>query len=211
MREGNVRRAKEHLQHIWEKDPADIPSAILYSIALSLTKEDDKAEAVLEYILNTDVGHMEKASAYYQKAILQQKKGDLEGAADSYTEALKADPAHTNSMKELALIYMETGRQDEGLAMMKSRLSVLVNEETLNDVGVIYWLLGQKEEAYKWFASALENNPFYKSAILNIAAAGEEIGRVSEAREYVLKFLTYHPEDADLRGLLTNLGQGVKV
>ncbi len=211
IKEGNLHKAKEHLQYIYEKNPEDITSAILYAITLSLTRGEGKAETVLESILNANTGLLEKASAYYQKAVIQQKRGDLEGAVSSFTHALEADPAHTNAMKELALLYMEMGKQDEGMSIMKARLSFVVNEEILNDVGVICWVMGQKEEAYKWFVSALENNPLYKSAVVNIAAAGEELGRIREVREYLQRYLSYYPDDAELRNLLKNIGQGVTV
>ncbi|UCH81563.1 MAG: glycosyltransferase [Nitrospiraceae bacterium] len=200
--DGKVNESIRHFEAIWGKDPDDANSALLYSIALCLSGEAEKADMVLDHILTSKSEYWERASAFYQKGLIQKSKNDYDRAKENFYLAIDADPTHVSSIKELGMIAFETGRYDKALKFFKSILSIAENDETMNDIGAIYWTTGNKQEAYKWFVKALENNPANKSSVLNLATVGAEIGFEEEARVYVRESLNYHPKDRELTGLL---------
>lgn len=208
LEDGKTNEARVHFEKIWDKNPEDVNSALLYSITLCLTGKADIADSVLDHIVKSNSEYLDKASAYYQKGLIQKSKKDFNAAKRNFNLALGDDPNHIRSMKELGMLALEAGNPEEALRIYMSMLSinnndeVMTDDEVMNDIGAIHWTTGNKTEAYEWFVKALKSNPANKNTVINIATAGAELGRSEDVREYVKKSLNYHPRDRELIGLL---------
>jgi len=209
LKEGNLKEAQQHLKDIRETDPHDFQSTFLYASSLYMSQQDDLALGVLDDLHPSDFTPAEKASTNYLKGLILKRKSDFGRARHHFLQTLDADPAHVNSLKELSLIALEEQRYEESLAYMKRRLLIAENDETLNDIGVIYWQSGEKEEAYRWFVKALEKNSACREAVGNIANAGVELGKLSEVRGFIKKALLHLPGDKELLELSTMIGQAL--
>lgn len=206
LKQGKASRAIGHLEFIWESNPGDGQTGLLLSLALIMKKEFHRASSILERILDTDLEPSLKASALYQKGLLLKGDNDVDRAMECFNLALGTDPTHLNAMRELAMICIELGRPEEALELMKARLSFLVSEETLNDVGAAYWMRGEKEEAYQYFLKALESDPASKSAVVNAVTAAVELGRdPEEVRDLLVGYLNHHPDDLEAWRLLEGM------
>ena len=199
LTDGNITKAIQHLEYVWNRKPEDVKTGLLFCIALIMQKDFDRASNILDSILNSELHPSERASALYQKGLLLKKLNRLEDAVEHFLLALRIDPSHTNTLKELSLAYLELGETEETIHMMKARLSFMVTAETLNDVGALYWVLGDREVAYQWFVKALELDPKFRSAVLNAVTAGLELGRnVDEIKDFLIGYLNYYPGDAEM-------------
>jgi len=195
---GLHRKARKHLECIWKLKPDNITSGILYAISLALDREYEKAEIVLDEILLHKPEPEKRASIYYQKGILSRQRGDLDRAEERFRTALETDPYHMNAMKELSMILIERKRLRKALKYKKMLLSFLQSDETMNDIGVIYYMMENYKEAYNWFANALKKNPVNRSALMNIITLTAETKRDKNIKEYIYTYFNHFPEDSEM-------------
>lgn len=101
LQEGRAWEALRHLQYIWEADPEDLNSALLFAINLFFCRREEQALSVLQEIIGGDGGDLEKSSAYYQQGVIFKKRKDFTTARRCWEEALKFDPTHRKARQEL--------------------------------------------------------------------------------------------------------------
>jgi tetratricopeptide (TPR) repeat protein len=77
----------QQLQKMLEREPND--AFVLYGIALEYKKANDPARAIeyLDRVIRADPGY---CYAYFQKGQVQESRGDLEGAKDTYRDGISA-------------------------------------------------------------------------------------------------------------------------
>ncbi len=103
LQQGRAWEALRHLQYVWESDPEDLNSALLYAINLFFCRREDQALAVLQEIIAGPGGDLEKSSAYYQQGVIFKKRKDLTAARRCWEEALRYDPTHRKARQELGM------------------------------------------------------------------------------------------------------------
>ncbi len=207
LKDGSIREAQKQLNEIRDIDPLDFQSAFLYATSLYMSKQDDQSLQVLDELHRTDLSPVEQASAHYLSGLIMKRKLEPGMARKHLMSALEADPRHSNALKELSLIALEDNQPGEALVFMKRRLQIAENDETLNDIGVICWQAGFKEDAFLWFSKALEKNPASREAVGNLANAGSELGRLSEVTPFIQKALLHFPNDKELSELSAMAGR----
>jgi spore maturation protein CgeB len=104
LQQGRAWEALRHLQYVWESDPEDLNSALLYAINLFFCRREDEALAVLQEIIAGPGGDLEKSSAYYQQGVIFKKRQDVAAARRCWEEALRYDPTHRKARQELGML-----------------------------------------------------------------------------------------------------------
>jgi len=69
------------------------------------------------------------ADAYYQKAVLEVARNDLEMAEASFRKTLELSPRHLAALNDLAVLLMRTGRQEEARQMLETVLALRPDDE----------------------------------------------------------------------------------
>jgi tetratricopeptide (TPR) repeat protein len=111
-------------------------------------------------------------------------RGDDAQAAPHLRQALDVIPLHANSHFTLARALMNLGRLDEAAALCREELTVWPSDErTLENLGLVALLRGDKETAAKWFYETIRLHPDSATAHANLADILAAQGRVKEASE----------------------------
>jgi len=205
LKDGEFSEARLHLKTVWELERDNAPSALLYSLSLFMSSDFEMAHLVLDGVLSGDSTPSQKATAWYQKGLIQKKRNQLEDAQGAFTKALELDPSHFNSMQELALIYNSIGQSENALQILRTKLHFTDDAPTMNDIGVISWQSGKKEEAYKWLIKALKKDPSNRDAVINVYSVGTDLGYQGKLKDSIITYLSLRPGDAEVAKLLQSM------
>lgn len=135
-----------------------------------------------------------------------QNNGNAEEALRQYQHALRLDPNNCTILNAIALAQLELGvyRQsrthlDAGFQFTKQALELCEEEDFLHHtLGEYYLRQGEVEKAVSKFQDAIEINPFRSGYYYNVGAVLHAMGKKSEARPYLKKYLERSPK-GDLR------------
>jgi tetratricopeptide (TPR) repeat protein len=123
-----------------------------------------------------------------RKGIEQRKKGDLEGALQSFDQVLQLDPDNVATLHNKGVALRTAGRYEEALACFDRA------QERDPDNAVIWFNRGfclgkleRYEEALKAFDRVLALNPEHTSGWYNKGKILQKMGRTEEAEEHLKK------------------------
>lgn len=120
------------------------------------------------------------AFLHYQLALAHERQGDYEGAALEYEQALKIEPNHLASRKNLAYAMVRMGVFDSAVAMSFSYLRHRQQDaEAYNNLGLAYLGQGDTASAEATFRVAIQHNRKLPHPYFNlgeIAAARKDNG-----------------------------------
>ncbi|MBI5327372.1 MAG: glycosyltransferase [Deltaproteobacteria bacterium] len=205
LKHGEFSEARLHLKTVWELERDNAQSALLYALSLFMSSDFEMAHLALDDVLSGDSTPSQKATAWYQKGLIHKKRNQLEYAHGAFTKALELDPSHFNSMQELALIYISMGENEHALQILRKKLHFTDDAPTMNDIGVISWQSGKKEEAYKWLIKALKKDPSNRDAVINVYSVGTDLGYQGKLKDSIITYLSLRPGDAEVAKLLQSM------
>jgi len=115
-------------------------------------------------------------------ARLAQVEGDLAGAIEALTQALRFSPNDLNIHKELASVYAAQGRADDAFCELMAALLIDRRDAGAHSaIGQLYLDSGRDTEAVAAFNRALELMPGYYEARYALATAHTRLGHTAEA------------------------------
>ncbi len=86
----------------------------------------EEAQKALEPLIDRFPG---SADAFYQKAVIELARNDLEAAEASFRNTLELSPRHLAALNDLAVLLMRTGRQEEARQMLETVLALRPDDE----------------------------------------------------------------------------------
>jgi tetratricopeptide (TPR) repeat protein len=131
-------------------------------------------------------------------------------AIAAYERVLSRWPDLPNSWYNLGLLQRRAGRLESALASYGRALTLGVSapEEVHLNCGVIYMELHQEGAAERALRTALELNPTYVPALLNLANLCEDLGRRDEACAAYRRILALEPKHYEALARLANASDG---
>ena len=104
------------------------------------------------------------------------------GAARAFKGALRIDPENADAHYNLGVIYKETGRDDEAVALLKEAVRINPSHADAHfNLGAAYNALKRYDQAVAAFKKAIQLNPNYADLYFNLGIAHTEAGRYDEA------------------------------
>ena len=100
---------------------------------------------------------------------LKLENGDLNGAEQSFTEAIKLAPKLAIAYASLALIYIEEENYETAKSNMQKYLSLKESAWGYNLLGVINYNLSKDKDGEVNFQKALDLDSSYEEAYFNLA------------------------------------------
>jgi tetratricopeptide (TPR) repeat protein len=134
------------------------------------------------------------ADDWWERGFEQEERGEWQGAAESYREALLAGGPHPQLCFNLGNVLYALGQK--GQAAERFRQAVELERSfsgAWNNLGNVLAELGQMDDALAAFREALEQQPAYADAHYNLADALEQAGRFSEARSHWKAYVRLEP------------------
>ncbi len=141
--------------------------------------------------------------------------GNWAAAEKEFRLAIQYDPKWWGYRFDLAYVLEQEGRNDEAIGQYKTSISLRPSAAAYNNIGVILYSEGQREEAEDWYGAALKLNPDYSRARTNLIDAvnyGKQTelsamfkqaydsinkGQYAKAEFILRKYLLVNPGDAD--------------
>jgi Tfp pilus assembly protein PilF len=186
-------------------------AAILGLFALSTALREHGAEKD-EAAISRGAERIRRFWSAYQQGADARARGDYEGAAGFFREALEIDPEHEDSLFSLAISLEESGRYLEAADMLR-RLTT-VNPESARGWSQLGSLLAQRapgnlpdpEAAETAFLRAEEINREHSGPFLSRGALALDLGNLPEAsRLFRIAADMSSPEGAFLAGFVAFL------
>ena len=131
-------------------------------------------------------------------------------AIAAYERVLSQWPELPNSWYNLGLLQRRAGRLEAALASYRRALTLGISapEEVHLNCGVIHMELHQEGAAERELRTALELNPKYVPALLNLANLCEDLGRRDEACATYRRILALEPKHYEALARLANASDG---
>lgn len=151
-RTGNLGQAEEHLRAAAEAYPDS--TDISYRLAEVLVEGGASPDAtpLVDKVLQADPNH---AGALSLRGQIAFAAGDMQRAAESFTQAHTANPEDRDALKGLGACLVSLGRPGEALAYLQKALVLEENDpETQWQLGKAYDAIGKVKEAAEAFEKA---------------------------------------------------------
>ena len=137
------------------------------------------------------------------------RRGNLVAARDYDLKAFKETPGEQNLMQNLATIYIALREYDKALQLLEGVVRANPrNEVAYSDLSALYVIAGQFDPAIADARRALDINPKYGNALMNLIRAYAGKGMKEEARRAYLDLQRIDPAmagqaDAELKALIS--------
>jgi len=206
---GNLVEAARCYQQAVDLDPADVAALVNLGFAQSELKSYDESRRALERALSLDAANMD---AWYILGGIEEHDMDLPAAEAAYRKVIGLRPDFELAYRDLCQLMLRGGR----LAAARDLLAQGIKHRPDNpgfhkQLGIIYWQLGQAEDAMSSYQRVIALEPTQPGAYLDMSMAMIAIGDYSGAVEQCRAVIRLKPDIAiayDNMGIaLLNLGQ----
>ncbi|MDX1428805.1 MAG: adenylate/guanylate cyclase domain-containing protein [Rhodothermales bacterium] len=209
-------RGREYLSHIDRS--SNLRARELFEKAIDLDVRYSAAYVGIGWTYRTAVGHgwtefvdqaLQKAHDFAQTALrledvadahgllgsIYLARGEYELARDALERAIDLNPNDADSLSVLGAVMLYTGNTAEAVRVYERvmRFDPNANADTLYDLGLAYFLLGQYANSIKTLERGKSRNPALPFIRAALAAAYAEAGRVEEAQREAASTLRLHP------------------
>jgi serine/threonine protein kinase/Flp pilus assembly protein TadD len=184
--EENLKEANAASRKAVELEPESAEAHASRGLALSLTKQFDRAREEFETAIRLDPRLFE-AHYFYGRALFAQ--GQMEEAAQRYEEASRVNPDDFQAPALVAGVYDALGRSGDAKHAYHRALRVIEKHVELHpdDARALYLgasalcALGDRERSLQWARRALAIDPDEPHVLYNVACAYAVLGRTDDA------------------------------
>ena len=131
------------------------------------------------------------------------KKGDIEGAAASFSKAIELSPGYADPYHNLANLYIQIGNLEEAKKILIKALELNPNLWQSNQNLASIYLNEKKFEAAKeYFEKVIKIKPDYFGAYMGLGMVYIETKEFSKSTQYLSKALELSPDNEQIKNLL---------
>ncbi|MGB9466107.1 MAG: tetratricopeptide repeat protein [Candidatus Acidiferrum sp.] len=192
-------RASDEMAHLWlqvlPREPADATA-------------DPRAAIQEALALHHIQTNPEDFEAHYNLAALLQMKGDLFGAIQQFTQAVRVRPDDSTANNALGAVLLANGRVDEAIPHLNTALKGRPDYfDARYNLGNALAAQGNFSGALTQFRAAVRLNPQDANAQANLGSALAETGNLREARLHFERALQIDPKNELARENLEQLNR----
>jgi type IV pilus assembly protein PilF len=132
-----------------------------------------------------------KQPVYVALAFLYEKLDKFDDARAEYERALKLEPEDLNVQNNFGRFLCDRREFDKGMALLTQASSNMLNQSSwmpLTNAGRCKMAMGDKAEAENFFGKALQANPSYAPALLEMQKLNYQNGAFKVAHDYQQRF-----------------------
>jgi len=132
--------------------------------------------------------------AYFQRARIYERQGEMQSALEEYTRGIKAGPRYIEAYAELGRLYADLGFIDQASTVLNEgiRLAIPNTEEQAQLhylLGTIYQEGWNYHAAIEEYRSALRIIPTMSEVLFSLGWCYAELDERDDARRYLRRFL----------------------
>ena len=151
----------------------------------------------------------------YIKAVVHQRKGNLEVAENLYRKILEQLPNHINTQNNLGGLYLQRGELEKAMHCLQSVLQIEPNNVNANsNLGVVFTRLIEYQKAINCHKKTLQVEPDNADAYNNLGINYKQLGETDLAKSHFYKAIEINPNHANAYNnvvtLLKSLGEDKK-
>jgi len=155
-----------------------------------------------------------RAEEYYEQARTAYNQKRYADAIPLLVKVVQGSPEHALAWFQLGFALDEVGKKTEAIAAFERHLRTGVTgtaaAETLFNIGIISKQAGQMQRAKQAFQEALEQDPNYEGALLQLGLLSWETKNWNDVVKYYSQLLSGDPSNAavraDLSTAISNIG-----
>jgi tetratricopeptide (TPR) repeat protein len=137
--------------------------------------------------------------------------GELDKARDYYEKAAQSNGIHPDPYLGLATIAVQQGELEAAMQLYQKAASIEPGDKALAGMGLITMETGDKNQAFDFFAQALEKNPENMIALFGMVQLGHVCDRLADVIPFLETYLSIDPGKHEVRyslaGCLFALGK----
>jgi choline-sulfatase len=151
------------------------------ALARALHQQGNDEEA-LQWVEKAIQANPKNLRAWYQKGWIS-VKSDPDGAMAAFDKALDIQPGFAMAHRDLGLILLQKGRyKDAATHLEQAAVLGLAHPRLYNFLGIAYSRTGRYQDAVKVYTKALDKEPDFAEAHLNLSYVYEKLNRPQSAR-----------------------------
>ena len=197
--------AKTSLERAVALDPEDADAWTNLGAVAGQEKNYDVALQCFQQAIRVKPTHL---LALQNLVMLYRWQGHLDLAEQAIKNAIAAEPNDAEFHFALGMLMAAQERFEDARQELERTLQLRPEDSTaLNNLGVVYLRLGRQSEALNDFERCTRIAPDYDRPYLNIALIYQQAGQNQKARAALQEFVTRHPDNAEIRKAMQDLGQ----
>jgi spermidine synthase len=169
---------------------------------VSLSENDKAAVPVCERILNLNPKNVRALNIL---GVVRVETESLQEAEDYLRRAVRLKQNFGTARYNLGLLLDKTGRHAEALEQWKEAATASKHDKSANQLGLCLVREERVEEAIPWFRLAMDINPTFGNARLNLARALQRTGHTDEALTHIRYVLKIDPENSTALDMLAKM------
>ncbi|MCU1269911.1 MAG: hypothetical protein JWN74_1205 [Acidobacteriaceae bacterium] len=179
LKASDWKAAQESLERSLKLNPNFDQAMTALARALHQQGKDDEALQWLEKALQANPKNLR---AWYQKGWIS-VTSDPDGAMLDFQKTLEIQPGFAMAHRDLGIILLQKGRYGEAATHLEQAATLgLAHPRLYNFLGIAYSRTGRYSDAVKVYTKALDQEPNFAEAHLNLSYVYEKLNRPQAAR-----------------------------
>jgi choline-sulfatase len=179
LKASDWKAAQESLERSLKINP-DFDQAMT-ALARALHQEGKNEEA-LQWLEKALQANPKNIRAWYQKGWIS-VTSDPDGAMVDFQKTLEIQPGFAMAHRDLGIILLQKGRYAEAAIHLEQAATLgLAHPRLYNFLGIAYSRTGRYRDAVKVYTKALDQEPNFAEAHLNLSYVYEKLNRTQAAR-----------------------------
>ena len=179
LKASDWKAAQESLERSLKLNPNFDQAMTALARALHQQGKDDEALQWLEKALQANPKNLR---AWYQKGWIS-VASDPDGAMLDFQKTLEIQPGFAMAHRDLGIILLQKGRFGEAATHLEQAATLgLAHPRLYNFLGIAYSRSGRYRDAVKVYTKALDQEPNFAEAHLNLSYVYEKLNRPQAAR-----------------------------
>jgi tetratricopeptide (TPR) repeat protein len=196
VRKNDILTAVKYVSLTLQADPAFGDNLFTYSY---LFEELNKPEEAIEFFTMLTEEFPFIGATWFGLGFTLSWNNRFEEAIDAYNFALTCDGDIAAAHFNMANAYFELKNYDKALHHYFESYNIEKEDfQALTSIGDIYAVQKWFDESLEYYYKSLELNPVYNDAVLGIVNALSELGRLDEARAFVIRAFEKDPQNIEL-------------
>ena len=192
LKAANWKAAQDALERSLKLNPNFDQAMTALARAFHQQGQDEQA---LQWVQKAIDSNPKNLRAWYQKGWISVKT-DPDGAMVAFEKALEIQPGFAMAHRDLGMILLQKGRYKEAATHLEQAAELgLAHPKLYNFLGIAYSRTGRYQDAVKVYTKALDKEPDFAEAHLNLSYVYQRLNKPQSAR---LQYETACKLQADL-------------